>query len=126
MTIEELLRNLKRHISVTIDIRPIEGLPGLLRFTTIFTDLRVEIEFFKWESLLRPDPMEAGWPGYLGSYSNQDELIEDLEEYLGLPLSQWSSFTSRPYLDENAIKDYIQGLLVSGCDLPKRAKFRLP
>lgn len=70
--------------------------------------------------------MEAGWPRYVGNYGNEDELIADLEEFLGLPLSQWSNFTTKPYLDQQAINDYIHGLLVCGCDLPKRAQFRLP
>lgn len=126
MTIEDLRRSLKRHVSVAIDIRPIDGLPGLLMTTTIFRDLRVEIEFFKWDNFIRPDPMEAGWPRYVGGYSNEEELVTDLEDFLGLPLSQWSNFTTKPYLDQQAINDYIHGLLVSGCELPKRGRFRLP
>jgi hypothetical protein len=118
--------------SVVVDVREIVEAPGNLRTVTIHQGNDVTIEFERCTDYLYGTG-EGGGLKYIGHYEAVDELVRDLEVYLGKPVSAWSNYTESPYepkvLDETdpaANLKYFEDLVRNRkMDLPSRGNFEL-
>ena len=100
MNKEELQRylNLSSGHSVVVHVQEIEEAPGNVRIITIHRGNEVTIEFQICRTYLE-DPMEKG-AVFAAKYESMDELIADLEKYLGLKIAKWSNFTREPFIPQ--------------------------
>ena len=126
MTYEQLL-NITSYGTSVIDVREEVGLPGLLRFTSITRDThlkryRVFVEFYEYSAYLQY-PDADGMLKFGGIYADFDQMLLELEGFLGKPLSEWRDFSKFPYIDFRAMEDYLRGIGVSGYNLPDGGAF---
>lgn len=85
--------------SIVVDVRRVEGVPGVLRAITIHQDNTVTIEFDRAVAYAEGD--SEGWgPKYIGRYDGLPKLIDSLERYLGCPAASWANYTATPFVVE--------------------------
>lgn len=117
--------------SAVVDVREIPEAPGYLRTITVHNDYGVTIEFETCLQYVQGD-WEGGILKYIGRYDTLEDVINDLEQYLGKPITAWQNYTRDPYepkkLDEpdyESCKKYFEELVRSRrMDLPPRGDFR--
>lgn len=85
--------------SIVIDVQEVPEAPGTLRSIMIHEDQDVTIEYQTCAEYVTGDS-EGGGLKYIGHYDAMDELVEDIEEYLGKPIEQWHNFTATPFEPE--------------------------
>jgi hypothetical protein len=71
--------------SIMIDVRELPEFPGLVRTVLVHEDFHVTIEFPTARGYVDFDDEPTCSPKYLSAYRNLDDLIADLEPFLGVP-----------------------------------------
>lgn len=97
MTRFDIERYLYAGRGVVVDVRPVEGAPGHVRTVTLHRALRVTIEYQRSREYVDNDS-EGGGPKYTATYASLDELLRDLEHFLGTPMEAWQNFSSNPFV----------------------------
>ena len=118
--------------SLVVDVREVAEVPGNLRTVTIHRGNRVTIEYERSRAYVDGDS-EGGGLKYVGEYANLDELLTDLEAYLGAKAEQWSNFTESPLVpkildDPDPVKSlgYFEDLVRRGAvPLPAGRRYEL-
>jgi hypothetical protein len=82
--------------SIVVDVSEVVEAPGNLRTITIHRENRVTIEFQKCIDYVEGG-IDGGGLKYVGQYTSLEEIILDLECYLGRPATEWTNRTSNPY-----------------------------
>ncbi len=127
--VERYLLAAREH-SVVVDVREIAMAPGILRIITIHRGNRVTVEFDRSRGYVDGDSEEWG-PRYVATYAGLDELISDLEDFLGEKISAWRNYTAEPLvpstLEEPGLSGqrYFEDLIRRGAvELPQKGGFR--
>jgi len=82
--------------SITVDVVEIEEASGTLRTVTIRNDLSVTIEFPPALEYVTGD-FEGGGLKYRAIYDRLEDIVDDLQDFLGKPIAEWRNFTESPY-----------------------------
>lgn len=82
--------------AIVVDVQEVVDAPGNLRTITIHRGNGVTIEFQSCADYVQGND-EGGGLKYVGEYGTLDELILDLEAYLGKAVTDWSNYTLNPY-----------------------------
>jgi hypothetical protein len=123
--------------SITVDVQELPDAPGNLRTVTIHQDHHVTIEYQTCRQYAHPDwenhlDWEGGLLKYIGQYDSLEDVIRDLENFLGKPWREWTNFTTMPYEprilddpDPTANLRYFEGLVRErNVKLPAYGRFR--
>lgn len=127
--------------SVCVHAVEVDEAPGCLRTITIHRAddairggmvTPVTIEFEDCEAYVDQD-FEGGGLKYCGVYPSLEKAVDDLEEFLGMPVSQWHNFTREPLEPRFATQSnweanlaYFEDLVRSNAvELPKGAGYRI-
>lgn len=128
--VERYLSVAREH-SVIVDVREIAPAPGIVRTITIHRGNEVTIEFDRSRGYAYGDCDEWG-PRYVATYADLDDLISDLEDFLGEKISAWRNYTAEPLvpstLEEPGLsgQQYFEDLVRRGAiELPRRGNFQL-
>jgi hypothetical protein len=129
--IERYLNGGRGH-SVVVDARDVEGAPGNVRTVTIHRGNRVTIEYDKASAYVAGD-CENGGLKYVAEYPDLDELLADLEAFLGAKVQRWGNFTKSPLaptvLDdpepEKSLRYFEDLVRRRGVPLPTRGNYEL-
>jgi hypothetical protein len=134
MTKEELERGLSvgRAHSVVVDVREVQEAPGNVRTVTVHRGNRVTIEYDKTRAYIEGN-YEGGGLKYVAQYVDLDDVVTDLEEYLGAKIPQWINYTESRFLpgvadDPDPVKSlgYFEDLVrQESVALPRRAKYEI-
>ena len=121
--IERYLLAARGH-SIIVDARELAAVPGVVRTITIHRENRVTIEFDR--SLTYFDGDGEGWgPKYLAAYADLEDLIADLEDFLGQKLEAWRNYTAEPFIPSTLVEPGLSGQQYFE-DLVRRDAVELP
>ena len=85
---------------VDVDVQEVKEAPGYIRKVTIYPDglhqdYSVSIAYEHSKIYIEQD-IEGAELKYVAQYPNQETLLEDLEDFLGKPIDQWTNYTLAP------------------------------
>jgi hypothetical protein len=118
--------------SVVVDAREVDEAPGNVRLVTIHRGNRVSIEYDQARAYVEGD-FEGGGLKYVAQYGSLDELLSDLEDFLGAKVEAWTNYTAAPLVpktlddpDGLASRAMFEDLVRrSAVPLPPRGKYEL-
>lgn len=122
---------------VDVAVKEMHELPGFVWKVTCYPgglrlDYSVSIEYELAKLYVERDP-EGAHLRMVANYSSQEEMIADLEEFLGEPLQNWTNYTRSP-LKPSVLEDpdperslaYLDNLVASGSvPLPRSGQYEI-
>ena len=88
----ESYTRLGRHRMLRVDVSFVPEVTGLLRIVEIYDGFVAEVSFVSSREFYFYGLDEGGLCSYRGAYKSLQDLVSDLENYLGKSLSDWTNF----------------------------------
>jgi hypothetical protein len=114
-----------------VDVRELATAPGVVRTTTIHRGNGVTIEFDRSRAYFEGD-IEGWGPKYIATYASLDDLVSDLEDFLGEKIVAWKNYTAEPLvpstLDEPgpSAQEHFEDLVRrAAVELPRMGSFHI-